>query len=473
MAARRAERSWGEQLTAIWEALAPRDEAARRLARVLDHGGVVVTTGQQPGLFGGPVYTWSKAASALAVADTLEEVCGIPTAAVFWAATDDADFEEARRTCVLVGGEDVEVSSPHAPHPGTPASCAPLGDLAEQLALLRAAAGSHADSRALDAAQAAYGVPDRTVGGAYVELLRSLLAPLGIAVLDAAHPAVLRASEPVLTQARERAEEIARAIALRTRELRTAGFTPQVDEVDGLSLVFHREGTVKRRLTVAEAAASSGGVHTPNVLLRPIVEREILPTVGYVAGPGELAYFAQLSAVADALQRPIPVALPRWSCTLIEPRVRRLLDRLDITVEAVAHPHALEGRVARTALREGTRAALDDLRQRIDALPRAIEAEAAPLGLTRAVEGAVHALQHRVDRLERRLAAAIKRRGSAELDAVRALRAALHPCGDRQERRLNILPLLARYGIELLEELRRAALPHAQALLDGDPGTHR
>ena len=91
-------------------AIMPAGAAAARLERVSRQGGVVVTTGQQPGLFGGPLYTWSKAMSALALADELEARTGIPTAAVFWAATDDADFAEAAATVVARSGGVDELS---------------------------------------------------------------------------------------------------------------------------------------------------------------------------------------------------------------------------------------------------------------------------------------------------------------------------------------------------------------------------
>jgi bacillithiol synthase len=99
-AARQGEGDWAARLRALAPAFEATGAAKARLDRVISGGGVVVTTGQQPGLFGGPVYTWSKAMSALALADALERETGIPTAAVYWAATDDADFAEASSTVV-------------------------------------------------------------------------------------------------------------------------------------------------------------------------------------------------------------------------------------------------------------------------------------------------------------------------------------------------------------------------------------
>jgi uncharacterized protein YllA (UPF0747 family) len=464
--ARRAEAEWAPRWAALAPALDASGVAAERLARVQREGGVVVTTGQQPGLFGGPIYTWTKALGTIAFADALELATGIPTAPVFWAATDDADFAEASMT-VLARTGGVEIArAREAPPAGTPMSRAPLGDLADALHRLREASGSAADPRALEAALAAYGDPARTVGDAFVELLRGILAPLGMAVLDASHPAVLQASAPTLRAALRAAPQVERALIARTAELRAHGQEPQVEDMAGLSLVFAREGEIKRRLPVAEAVAASDGVYTPNVLLRPIVERAILPTVAYLAGPGELAYFAQVTAVADALGLDAPVALPRWSATLLEPHVRELLSRFGVTAADVAAPDLLEGRIAREAMSTRTAAALETVRKSIAALPEALAPEAAELGIGGAVQGGTRALQHRVDRIERRVLAAIKRREAGRMRDVATLRAALYPGGVRQERALNLIPILARHGYELLAEMGHAAGAHAASLVE-------
>jgi uncharacterized protein YllA (UPF0747 family) len=287
-----------------------------------------------------------------------------------------------------------------------------------------------------------------------------------MAVLDASHPAVLQASEPTLRAAMRDAGLIERALTERTAELRAAGQKPQVEDMPGLSLVFTREGAIKRRLPITEAAAAKQGIYTPNVLLRPIVERAILPTVGYLAGPGELAYFAQVSAVADALALTPPLALPRWSATLLEPHVGELLSRYQVTVAEVAAPDLLEGRLASEAMSARTSAALETVRSTIALLPDALEPEATELKIAGAVQGETRALQHRMDRLERRILAAIKRRDAGRMRDVATLRAHLFPGGARQERTLNVIPILARHGLDLLTEMRQVAGTHAASLVE-------
>lgn len=468
---RAAGRAHGRDWSSVWRCLTPAMQAtgaARdRLERVMAANGVVVTTGQQPGLFGGPIYTLSKAVSAVALADALEASTGVPTVPIFWAATDDADFAEASSTAVARHGGLEVLRSLFAPPAGTPMSLAPLGDLRDQLERLAAACGSSADPRALALVRDAYAADaGRSVGSAFVQLMRGLLERLGMPVIDASHDAVAAASDTTLRGALAAADDIEHALRDRGKAIRAAGFEPQVEDVPGLSLVFAREGTTKRRLAVNERPDADARL-TPNVLLRPVVEHEILPTVAYVAGPGELAYFVQVSPVAKAMSIDVPVAVPRWSCTLVEPQVETLMQRLDARERDLVTEGELESRLARSALDPEATSALARLRETLTSLPEWMRESAEALDLERAVQGAAGAMQHRADRLERRLLAAVKRRETALMSDVATLRAALRPRGQRQERVLNPVPMLARHGMALLTEMRDAAGPHAERTVSG------
>ncbi len=456
-------------LPALRGAFGADGNALSRLERVARAGGVVVTTGQQPGLFGGPVYTWSKAIGALAMADAIERETGVPAAPVFWAATDDADYAEANHTAVVENGGVRLLVAAVAPPAGTPMARASLGAMKPLLDLLQTACGSMAFEEAYAAAASAY-VEGATVGSAYVHLVRALLDPLGVAVLDASHTAVQHAGAGVLRLALERAAAIDAALAARDAWLTERQFEPQVAHVPGLSTVFVYEDGAKRRVPLGEAPAlartASPETLGPNVLLRPVLERAILPTVSYLGGPGELAYFAQLSAVAGALDAAQPLAVPRWSCTIVEPAVDRALLRLGIGLDELGDADALEGRVAGASIPGDVGRALAELRGAIDegvAGMGAADTRAAdgPLLRPEVIEGARRQLAFRVDRLERRLVAAAKRRGGDALRDLRMVQAFLRPEGRRQERTLNFIPFLARHGDALWRTMCAAAAEHA------------
>ena len=479
--------AWRDRLEAVradfgndWLArLAPSFDATgnakQRLDSVAGGKGVVVTTGQQPGLFGGPVYTLSKALSALALADSLQEATGIPVAPVFWAATDDTDFKEASSTAIAVPGGAQLLRIDHSEPLGLPMASMLLGDVSSELAALERSAGSTIDRTPLDLLEKFY-TSDATIGSSYVAFLRALFAPLGIAVIDASHSATRAAAKPVISAALKKADQIATAVSARNRELEAAGFTPQVQDVPGLSLVVSAASGGRKRIPIKAAAKREPSDDLgPNVLLRPVVERAILPTATYIGGPAEIAYFAKSAPIADVLEVARPAIVPRWSATIIEPHVEAILEKLYLLPEDLRDPHEAEARVARSRLPKRVvdelSAARTVLDEAIAALSNAIAEEKAPVAP--AVTGGLRAnLTRRFDRFERRLIAAAKKENADVMQQIGTARGSLYPLGKPQERSLNFVPLLTRYGPILRDEMLAGARDHAASLL-GDSKSSR
>lgn len=470
-------RDW---LTPLAPAIAATGAAAERLGRAAATG-VVVTTGQQPGLFGGPAYTFSKAVSALAMADALQELTGVPVAPVFWAATDDADWAEASvaEFATASGLNSVQLRGPATE--GIAMADVPLGNLDHAFDALRAACGSAANASVLQMVEHAY-VPHATIGAAYVQLLRALLEPMGIAVLDAAHPALRLAADPFLRRALQQAAPIAVALRERTAAIESAGFAPQVEVVDDLSLVFrttpgasgHERDRVRTRVPIADAAqavreadpASLGA----NVLLRPVIERQVLPTIAYHAGPGEYAYFAQVGPVASVMGVPAPLAVPRWSAEILDARAVRKRDELGLDDAALQHPHAAETQVARDAVQPALQDAIERLRVALETQLRAVRDAAAddePVISGAVIDGLSNDLIWRLQRFERRVLAGVKRREHQLMRDVASVRAALRPRGVSPERCLNLMPMLVRFGPSIFDAMRLDARAYADQLVNG------
>ncbi len=472
-------------LTPLAPAIAATGLAADRLTRAAAQG-AVITTGQQPGLFGGPAYTFSKALSALAMADELEQRTGISIAPLFWAATDDADWMEAAVTHVATSAGLQTLSLTGSATDGIAMADVMLGELREARETLAAACGSAAQSEVLTLVDSAY-VPHATIGASYVQLLRALLEPLGIAVLDAAHAAVRTAADPFLRRALVRAGDLSAALTQRGREISDAGFAPQVDVVDSLSLVF-RTSLVQRdaqmvrareRVPITDAARvareADVGALGANVLLRPVLERSLLPTVCYLAGPGELAYFAQVAPIASALGASIPLVAPRWSGEIVEADAERAIDRLGISEAMLSDPHAAELAVARRLMSDDVNDSLERLRVMLETQLLSLKENvggADGVVADSVVDGLQRDLGHRLDRFERRALAGVKRREVQAMRDVAAARAKLRPLGQSPERVLNLVPMLARYGVEILEQMRDGARQHAQRLVHGDTDRH-
>jgi bacillithiol biosynthesis cysteine-adding enzyme BshC len=465
----RADHIRGSLIQADWlTPLAPAlgsDSAARERLERAATSGIVVTSGQQPGLFGGPLYTWWKALSVLAFADHLERLTGMPVAPVFWAATDDSDFAEGAWTVVATPGGAERIELPPPSVEGIALAHVPLGDVEAQMHQLQAAAGSAASGSGVIASLRSAYSPDHTVGSAFVELLRSVVEPLGVSVIDAAHPAVRIAAHPVLARALERSAEIETALAGRSAELKAAGHHAQVKNVDGRTLVFmekdRKRDRVRMRDAVATMQTAKPGDLGPNVLLRPIVERSILPTVAYMGGPAEIAYFAQVTVVADAIEATSPVVVPRWSGFVVEPRIDRILERHSLQIGDFVDPHEVESRLARASIPDAVARPIDAMRAAIESGVAEIEGSGSDLVPEGVLEGLQRNVSHRMERLERRLAASVKRRGNDALRDAGIARGALYPFGKPQERALNMIPLLARYGEDLIDSVMKEVRAHA------------
>jgi bacillithiol biosynthesis cysteine-adding enzyme BshC len=428
--------------------------------------GIVVTTGQQAGLFGGAMLTLVKALSARALAGSIERATGMPTATVFWAATDDADFVEAASVMIPGTGEPRLLSLTQAPEAGTPMSHAPLRDVGPLLDAMASVAGS-AGEMGIEALRRCYR-DGATVGDAYLAFMRQVLAPWDIAVLDASHPAVRNAARPVLTKALAKSALIESKLTVWNESLEKQGLRPQVESVPGLSLVFANEDRIKRRIPITEAVARVA-VETPlspNVLLRPVVEASIMPTVAYAAGPGEIAYFAQIPPIADALGVDRPVAVPRWSTTIVEPSIDRILDRYGVTIEELKDFDGLLTRLVRARMPEELLQPLADLRAQIEKSTAALASGAGKHRIdAKIIDGIRAQLGLRLERGDRRITAALKRNEEELRRDLGTARASLYPGGVRQERALSFVPFIARYDRPLIESMLSEAAAHADRIV--------
>jgi uncharacterized protein YllA (UPF0747 family) len=172
--------------------------------------------------------------------------------------------------------------------------------------------------------------------------------------------------------------------------------------------------------------------------------------------------------VAETLEVEPPVALPRWSATLIEPHITRLLDSYGMRPADLAAPHAAETALARRAWPPRLAEAIARLRTEAGHLSPGLRralAENADLVPPAIADGFQRTLEWRIQRLERRVNAAVKKREQRAMQDVATMRAALYPNGIRQERALNIIPTLARQGLTLLDQMGDSAAEHARGLL--------
>jgi bacillithiol biosynthesis cysteine-adding enzyme BshC len=449
------------------------------LERLADPDVLVVTTGQQPGLFTGPLYTVYKALSAASLARRLEAEWGRPVQPLFWLAGDDHDFEEARSAGILdAGGTVVTLALPDRPAdaPQVPMSRLPLGpEVAGLLSHLgEALPESPFRPATMEWLRRSYR-PGATVGEAFGSALAELLAPLGIACLDASHSSVKAAMAPLLVQSLALAGELDGLLASHAHALEQQGAPVTVPVGQGASLVFV-EGPQGRDRLVIDAGGfglrrsgtrySMGDLETmaereaerlsPNVLLRPVLESALLPTVGYVAGPGELRYLAMCQPLYARLGVYRQPPVPRWSGIVVEPRVDRVLRKFGASLEELLQPGtALESRVIRSQMPEALLRASDRLRDAVGAEYQVILDAAVGVDptLERPVASAWHHALTELGTVEKKVQGHLKKREATELAQIARAREAVLPGGKPQERVLTVSSWLARFGPSFLTDV--------------------
>ncbi len=480
-----------ERVTAVlerqnrsWEASAKTLENLDRLRK----GAAAVVTGQQVGLFGGPMFAIYKALTAVRLAEEAT-AAGVESVPVFWLATYDHDLAEVNHVAFRgADGTLQALATPSHDVAGAPVSAVQLGD--EIVPVVEQAATLLGDCEATQLLRETYR-PGETLGTAFARLYARLFAEWGVIVLDASDAELHEIAEPIYRSAVERADELEAALQARGKSIEAAGYHQQVKVTSSSVLLFtlhngartaiHRRdngGTIEF-IIGSEAGSESGagkisqaellkrihaapGRFSPNVLLRPIVEDYLLPTLVYTGGAAETAYFAQAGAVYELLVGRVTPIIPRFSATLVEPKMQRLLERHGIGVtDAFNGPEGLRQQLAANGLPEDLQAAFDAAKKSLETNFATIKEKLTRLDrtLVDAADTAGSKMQYQLERLFTQAARAEAQKGELVSHHAEMLSNALYPDKGLQERGIGGLYFVARYGLQLLNQLHDAIQP--------------
>ena len=466
------------QLVDVLASQNPHAHTAAALESLRKGAGVVVT-GQQVGLFGGPLFTPFKAATAVARARQASGA-GRPHEAIFWMASEDHDFAEINRVTFPARHELRELV--YAAGPETPR---PVGSiiLDESIhSLIEQAWELLGSSEAMDALVEAY-KPGHTFAQAFRDFYAKVFASQGLLILDADGRDIHRMGAPVLRAALEQADELHAALVVRARELTNAGYHAQVAVTPQSSLLFLIDKQSGARIALKRMAATPAepsGIWqagrnkystedlvgildseperiSPAALLRPVFQDFLLSTSLTVGGPAEIAYFAQSAVLFERILGRHTPAQPRFSATLVEPAIGELLRKHELAPERV-FAETLESLTQLLA----ARALPVDGKRKLAAAGNALNSELENLlhwmhslneGLGRSSETAASKMRYQMNRL-RRLAANFQLQQEASLARhAQAISQALYPHGGLQERLHGAAYYFARHGFELSEQL--------------------
>jgi len=460
-----------ERQNRIWGASGRTLENIAKLRR----GAAAVVTGQQVGLFGGPAFSIYKALSALRLAQQAREA-GVEAVPIFWLATTDHDLAEINH--VSIPGPQGTLRKFASETSGT--LNAPVGKIVLQeeiQALVEAAAELLGDTDVTTALCESYR-PGVTLGDAYGHLFTRVFSDWGLVLLDADDPDLHAIAAPIYRTAIEKSADLDAQLLKRGKELETAGYHQQVKVTPSSTLLVSLQGGARvpiqrrpnggrepefliedervSRENLLERISAAPEEFSANVLLRPVIQDYLLPTIAYIGGAAEVAYFAQVDVVYRALLGDATPILPRFSATIIEPKVGKMMERYGLSLPELFHGiEPLRETLAIKTLPDGVQGAFDQADQAVAKSLAAVSEHLEKLDktLSDSTKQAANKMKYQLKRLRGRAARAKLAREEILGRHAEILINALCPEKALQEREVAGIYFLARYGSEFLQKL--------------------
>lgn len=433
---------------------------------------VAVVTGQQAGLFTGPLYTIYKALSAIKLSECLRGR-GVDAVPVFWAATEDHDFDEIS-SAVLLGLDADEVEFRIVASEAE--TGLPVGSIVIPESFARELQGGFDELPAGDfgpelrARLAEIWKPGRTVGEAFCTDLQRLFTDYGLIVVDPLDVRIKSLAAPVYRQAIMKADEITPALVARSKELEASGHHPQVLVTDDyFPLFYHTDDGVRRSLRrkapgvyrvsdtkieltrdeLLEIATDEPARFSPGVMLRPVVQDHLFPSLCYFGGGAEIAYFAQNSEVYRLLERPATTIFHRQSFTIVDSKQQTTLKKYDLKFKDLfAGYDALLPHIVDRFVNPTTARLFADAEENINLELNRLDQELSRIDPTLAANLATRRkkIVYHITALQKKFRRAQVNKDEIVRRQLHSLFASLLPAGGLQERRLNPGTFTLRYG---------------------------
>jgi bacillithiol biosynthesis cysteine-adding enzyme BshC len=452
---------------------APARSAAAQLAH---QSTVAIVTGQQAGLFGGPLYTLLKAVTAIRLARHVSTANGVAAIPVFWVEAEDHDWDEVRTARVLDDQLALrEITLDKLEGAGTrPVASLVLDDgIGDALAALEAALPETEFTDEVLARLRTHYRPGQRMGTAFACWLDDLLGRYGLVVFEAADPAAKPLAASLFSRELDAPCRTAQFAKQTGEAMRALGHEPQVQPGDDSVALFYldesgrhaikrRDGgyalgnAVRAQADVQKEAAEHAERFSPNVLLRPVVQDHLFPTICYVAGPSELAYQAQFGAIYQDFGVEVPLLYPRANATLLDAAAIRFLEKYDLPNEAL-QPRDESGlnRLLQSQLPPGIEDALqsaaEEIRARLEVLKAALPA--IDPTLVGAAETTLERMQETLKHLHNKIIQASKKKDETLRRQFTRTQALAFPEGSPQERIVDLAFFLNRYGQPLCDRL--------------------
>lgn len=451
----------------------PADEALKNIDRLENDHALVVVTGQQLGVLGGPLYTVFKTIAVIHLARRMEKTLDRPVIPVFWLADEDHDYQEVQHLTV-VGKNEPETFSLSDRSGNLPpvAELTYSQDLEELKSELKQVLFETDFSNELWSLLDASFATGKRFDHSYGDYIARLFSRQGLVLAGSNHPAVKEHTKACMFDAIDQADTLRTALEGQTEELKEK-FHQQVTLYDSnLFYLDPDEGRVKiirngdgwktdsgrewQTTELLEEIDSNPVKFSPNVFLRPVMQDLFLPTLGYVAGPGETSYYGQMKLFYRAFDLKMPVIFPRLSATLVEPAIDRIMQELPFDIHEYNNRiEDLESDFVDRTEQIDIEAIFSDWKEQVQQIsaPKTEDISEVDPTLEGAAGKATSVYMGELDKLKGKVYRTVKQQEQTQLNRIRKIKDQLFPDGGLQERTIAGIYFMNKYGVDIWDRL--------------------
>ncbi len=460
------------------------DEVLQKLA---EPGVQVIVTGQQLGLLGGPLYTIYKTLTAIHFAHTWSQLLNKTIIPVFWLADEDHDFDEIN-LLRFPGREEADTLSLPADESEKPVSEIQLKSFSELRAELEKILHETDFSTELFQLIDECYQDGKLHSSAFAQLIARIFRGQGLLIAGSQHPEIKKLFRETFKTSIKKRDEIEQKLEAQSKRIEQ--YYHQQVQLGSTNLFYIAENgsrlkisyddghyrvsdkIVFSRTELLEKIESTPECFSPNVFLRPVIQDELLPTLAYVAGPGELAYYGQMRPYYQVFGKKMPIMLPRFGFTLLETAVQKAMDSLpfdvgryndreeDLISEYLSKSQELDLNAFTEEWVKDVEGVSEQYLDRIEELDASLRASA---------EKTLAIFKGETDKLKGKLFRSQKQQEQTQIKRIRKVQSQLYPDGILQERAVSFVYFMNKYGNgiwqELLDKIREKDLQPDQHYL--------
>ena len=433
-------------------------------------------TGQQAGLFGGPLLVVIKALAIVKAARLYTQQLKRPVIPVFWIAGDDHDFEEANHTFVLNRqSEPVRLEYASSPNQELPTAEIAFNDaqcLNDVKALLAETLGQTDFTEELYALVDRCYTPGDTIVSAFGKFMTAVLGDYAPAMFSPGDVAAKQMAAPLFKAIVSQQGELHDCLNERNRAIVDSGYHIQVEKKENSTHLFCNEAGRKpvmrdggrfvlgdKSMTQKELLAKIDAEpqkFSPDVITRPILQSFLFPVLSQKGGPAEIAYLAQINPLFELFNVAPPYHMARASMTIVENRFKQLLHDNHIEFgELTGDIEQVVNRVLAQTFPASLEKEFVQLRQDVEYHVNKFADETLKFdpALNKSAEQTHGKIDFVLKNFESKVFASHKKKSQEVRDRIYRLHRALYPNRGLQERCLNISYFVSRYGMSFVSYL--------------------